>query len=702
VLRADPREYRRARHQLRQLVVGEGSKLLAGDDALGPVGPVDAGDAQVPGDRPGGLGVVAGDHLHLDPGPLAGGNRLGGFRPGRVDHPLEAQEDQAVSDIVVPDGSRFRRQRLPGQRQHAQALGCQLVRLAAYLRLIDRSLVARRQQPGLAFRQDRFHRALQVSHRRSSLARRVEGGHVLMLGLEGNRVDPGEGGVFVLLLQATLEGRDQERSLGRVALHLPEAVLVNQPRIVAQKSSTQALVQGDRPVNPRRGALADLARRLVSGPARLVMQPACRDLLYGHLVLGEGAGLVGTDDRHAAQGFHGGKPADDGVSPGHARHADRQHDRHGGGQALRNRPDGQSHRDLERVQPVLAAQDVDGEGGRRQGENHHQEVMAELLDLLCERRVEDLGRGDHLRDLPDLGAIAGGDHDAGPGSEGDEGRAVGHVPAVGQARLLRYDLVGLLRRHGLAGERGFVDLEIARARQSQVGRHLVARLQEHDVSGHERNGREPRLLSTADDGGLAGNRLGQRGDGPQGLGFLNEAHEGIDQDDPENDGCVDPFLEQAGHERGRKKDVDQRLMELEQETDQRPLLALLGDDIRSEVLMPRLDREAVQPALLVAFQQLEDFFAGEVVPMVAEERLHVPYLCLPIVARMGSPGGASARHSSIAGIVAACTAAGKGCAAVGARCRDWKAAFPCANVGIHENREPSRERLSLARGVRWR
>ena len=63
----------------------------------------------------------------------------------------------------------------------------------------------------------------------------MERGHVLVLGLEGNGVDPRVRGVFRFLLQATLEGCDQKCALRWIALDLPEAILVNQRSVVAEE-----------------------------------------------------------------------------------------------------------------------------------------------------------------------------------------------------------------------------------------------------------------------------------------------------------------------------------------------------------------------------------------------------------------------------------------------------------------------------------
>jgi hypothetical protein len=53
-------------------------------------------DAELVGDRLGGADVVAGDHVHRDPGTGAGGDGLLGLGPGRVDDPDQGQQGQLL------------------------------------------------------------------------------------------------------------------------------------------------------------------------------------------------------------------------------------------------------------------------------------------------------------------------------------------------------------------------------------------------------------------------------------------------------------------------------------------------------------------------------------------------------------------------------------------------------------------------------
>ena len=111
--------------------------------------------------------------------------------------------------------------------------------------------------------------------------------------------------------------------------------------------------------------LEDFSLRLISYTADRVNPAQCVDFLHCHLVLGEGAGLVRTDDGGRAQGFNRRQVADDGAAAGHARDADRQRYGQRRGQSLRDSADRQGNCRHERIHHRLAAQHADAKGQRR-------------------------------------------------------------------------------------------------------------------------------------------------------------------------------------------------------------------------------------------------------------------------------------------------------------------------------------------------
>ncbi len=70
--------------------------------------------------------------------------------------------------------------------------------------------------------------------------------------------------------------------------------------------------------------ILETADRLVALTGHPQLHTPDRKLDGGHLVLGQGAGLVGADDAGAAQGFHRLQTANEGVALDHLAHAHRQ------------------------------------------------------------------------------------------------------------------------------------------------------------------------------------------------------------------------------------------------------------------------------------------------------------------------------------------------------------------------------------------
>jgi len=62
----------------------------------------------------------------------------------------------------------------------------------------------------------------------------------------------------------------------------------------------------------------DFAFWLVTDAAEVVALGEGKDFLHGHLVLGEGAGLIGANHGGGAKRFHSGQFANDGIALDHA------------------------------------------------------------------------------------------------------------------------------------------------------------------------------------------------------------------------------------------------------------------------------------------------------------------------------------------------------------------------------------------------
>ena len=96
-----------------------------------------------------------------------------------------------------------------------------------------------------------------------------------------------------------------------------------------------------------------------------------------------------------------------------------------------------------------------------------------------------------------------------------------------------------------AGQRRFVDVQIALVQQAQIGRHAVAGLQQHHVAGHELRRGNPQLLTAAPHRGLGDDHLRQRVDGLLRFRLLEVADDGVDEDDAENDRRIHPLAQSS-------------------------------------------------------------------------------------------------------------------------------------------------------------
>ena len=126
---------------------------------------------------------------------------------------------------------------------------------------------------------------------------------------------------------------------------------------------------------------------------------------HGHLVLGEGTGLVRADDGRAAEGLDRRHLADDGLTLRHLGDAHGEHDRDHGHEALGDGGDGERHGDHEGVEDHLGvgaqlaavADEVDGEDDHADAEHELGEDARELVELDLERGELLLGGGEGRR-----------------------------------------------------------------------------------------------------------------------------------------------------------------------------------------------------------------------------------------------------------------------------------------------------------------
>jgi hypothetical protein len=134
------------------------------------------------------------------------------------------------------------------------------------------------------------------------------------------------------------------------------------------------------------------------------------------------------------------------------------------------------------------------------------------------------------------------------------------------------------RRQGIfdgfrfAGQRRFLDAQVARLDEAQVGRNLVSRSEQHQVTGHQVLGLD--LLSPAvpHHRGAERKHVADRVERLFRLAFLNEADQRIDQHHAQDHAAIHPVPEGRGDAGGAEQHIDQDIVELKQETSQRAAL----------------------------------------------------------------------------------------------------------------------------------
>ena len=271
----------------------------------------------------------------------------------------------------------------------------------------------------------------------------------------------------------------------------------------------------------------------------------------GHLVPGQGAGLVRADDGGRAERLDGGQPADEGAHAGHALHAQRQ--RHGGdgGQPLGHGRDGQRDADLQHVQEGVAPQPARQDDDRAERQDDADQGVAELGQLPLQRGVAGAGLLDQRADPAHLGAHAGGGDEEPAAAVGDGRAQVDHVPPVAERRVRRR---GSGRRswltgERLAGQRRLLHLQPHALDDPAVGGHARPGGEDDDVAGHQLGRGDLVLLPVADDVGRRHRLLLQGGQGLLGLPLGQEADGGVQDDDDQDGDRLDRLAQREGHRR---------------------------------------------------------------------------------------------------------------------------------------------------------
>jgi hypothetical protein len=168
-------------------------------------------------------------------------------------------------------------------------------------------------------------------------------------------------------------------------------------------------------------------------------------------------------------------------------------------------------------------------------------------------------------DPADLSVAAGRYDNAGPLTGGHERPGERHAQAIAKRGVRRDQILLLFGRHRFAGQQRLVDQEPARADQAQVGGHAIPRLEQHEVAWHEVGDRDAHASTVAQNAGMWRDHLADGVERLLRLAFLNEADDGVDQDDGDDHRGIDAVADQCGRDRRRQEEVDQRIVELREE-----------------------------------------------------------------------------------------------------------------------------------------
>jgi hypothetical protein len=504
-----------------ELVVVEGVELLSGQGHTA--------DADVGGDRGGGVGMVAGDHHHADAGASGQTDGIRDAGPWRVDDP-----DQQLKGEIgergrgVLDGGRVVVQTAGGDPERAEALTGELADAAV--------------QPGASSSIEGSD-ALGCGERRAALEQdvgRALDGHQGPRGLVG--VDRGHelGGRVErdlrqalaaadgVEVQASLGGEDEQGRLGGVAGDRALAVDVG---VVAQHGS---LERGRRP--QRR---VDGARRLVAVPGNRVAVTVEDHGTDGHLVAGQRARLVGADDLRRPEGLDRGEPLDDRPVTGHGRGPQRQGDRDDRREALGDGGDGQRDRVQCGLGRRVPPQERDGEHGGHREAGDGRQPAREHVDLPLQRG-RPLGRlGEKRGDLADPGRHPGRGDDHLAAASDDGGVHPHHPHPLRDRRVhLADDLGVLVHGRGLTGQRRLVHGEDRVEQHPSVGRDPIASLDQDDVAGNQLVRLDVGRAAVTADGRDPGEQLLQRPDAAVCPRLLDRAEHRVEQQHATDDGRV--------------------------------------------------------------------------------------------------------------------------------------------------------------------
>ncbi len=139
---------------------------------------------------------------------------------------------------------------------------------------------------------------------------------------------------------------------------------------------------------------------------------------------------------------------------------------------------------------------------------------------------------------------------------------------------------GLLNRNGFAGKDSFLDPEPGRLNQPQIGGNLLARLQKHDTTRHHLGVVDAAARAIAQNRGAGRDHLADGLHRLLGAALLDKADHRVGDDNRQDHSRIDHMPETGGDDCGTEKDVDQHIMEMRQEAQDRATPRRCGQAVR--------------------------------------------------------------------------------------------------------------------------
>ena len=533
MFRRDAGEHVAGAHGAFQIRVRERVQLLPGEHLA-----VAAQDAQLTGNRGGRGGMVARDHHRTDSGGAALGHSL--LHPGarRVRKARKPHKGQVLLHFALR-GERVRV--AEGHADHPKAGG--------------RHGFIFREEPGTASR------AVACQHIRRALAddpvaavrAAVHRRHALAGGREGNLMHARPAALQLAFFLWAGGGKGCLRRLAPIAARSARAVAAQ----AGQREDALSLLRMCR----------HFAGRTRHGA-------------HCHAVFREGAGFVRADDAGAAERFHRRHPPHNALFRRHAPHTHGQHDRHHGGQPLRDSRDGQADRQQEHVKRRRVLQKANEKDQRADGERPGSQPASRLRQTLLQRGFRRLLRRNHSGNASNLCAHACGRHHAKPVACRDLRGGKHHIFPIPERCFLRQHHARVFRGgQALARERAFARAQAVRLNQPQIRRGDIPRAQSHEIARHQLRRVHGFLPASPDDARTRAAQLFQSLHGVLRAALLDHpCHRVEHHDRKDNDGihivarALDP-RGQKRHRRRREEHEHHKIGKLCEKPREKPLAA---------------------------------------------------------------------------------------------------------------------------------